>query len=141
MPQFAKFEDTYSCISIVHPTMPMQHIVHPFEREHIYGITILCFDALIFHINIPCDKTFLWVPIFLKLWPWPWSLTHYFFKTLPLLITFEKWVLELWYFTWMFPGIKPFCGYPYFWHCDLDLELWYFTWVFLVIRPFWGFIF
>ena len=24
MPQFAKFEDTYSCISIVHPTMPMQ---------------------------------------------------------------------------------------------------------------------
>ena len=34
--------------------------------------------ALIFHINIPCDKTFPWVPLFFTLWPW--SLTHFFFK-------------------------------------------------------------
>ena len=44
--------------------------------------------ALIFHLSIPCDETFLWVPLFFTLWPWPDSLT-YFFKTLILLITFE----------------------------------------------------
>ena len=37
--------------------------------------------ALIFHMSIPCDKTFLWTPSFLTLWPWPWSLS-YFLKTL-----------------------------------------------------------
>ena len=34
--------------------------------------------ALIFHINIPCNKTFPRVPLFFTLWPWPWSLTHFF---------------------------------------------------------------
>ena len=75
-----------------------------------------------------------------------------------LLITFEQWVLELWYFTWVFLVMRPFCGYHYSWPFDLDLgvwpilkkktltflitfekwmlELWYFTWVFLVMRPF-----
>ena len=77
-----------------------------------------------------------------------------------LLITFEQWVLELWYFTWVFLVIRPFCGYYYFLPCDLDfgvwpiflktltllktfeqwvLELWYFTRVSLVIRPLRGF--
>ena len=28
-------------------------------------------------MNIPCDKTFHWVPLFFTLWPWPWSLTHF----------------------------------------------------------------
>ena len=50
--------------------------------------------ALIFHMNIPCEKTFLWVPLFFTLWPWSWSLIH-FLKTLTLLITFERWVLFL----------------------------------------------
>ena len=50
--------------------------------------------ALIFHMNITCDKTFLLKPLFLTLWSWPWSLTD-FLKTLTLLITFEQWVLEL----------------------------------------------
>ena len=106
---------------------------------------------LIFHMN----KTFPWVPIFFTLWSWPWSLTHSL-KTLTLLITFEQWVLELWYFTWVFLVIRPFRGYHNFLPCDLDLgvdpffenfnlgynfwtvsaELWYFTWVFLVLRPF-----
>ena len=49
--------------------------------------------ALVFHMSIPCDKTFSWVPLFLTLWPWPWSLTH-ILKTLTLLISFEQWVLE-----------------------------------------------
>ena len=31
--------------------------------------------ALIFHSSIPCDKTFLWVPLFFTLWTWPLSLT------------------------------------------------------------------
>ena len=41
--------------------------------------------AFIFHLRISCDKNFPWVPIFLILWPWPWSLT-YFQKTLTLAI-------------------------------------------------------
>ena len=76
--------------------------------------------ALIFHMSIPCDKTFLWIPLFLTLWPWPWRLT-YFLKTLTLWISFEQWVLELWYYTWVFLVIRPFSGYHYFWPCDLDL--------------------
>ena len=35
-------------------------------------------------------------------------------ETLTLLITFEQWVLELWYFTWVFLVIRPFSGYNYF---------------------------
>ena len=50
-------------------------------------------------------------------------------ETYTLLITFEQWVLELFfYFTWVFLVIRPFRGYHYFWHCDLDLGVW----------PFWG---
>ena len=45
-------------------------------------------------------------------------------ETLTLLITFEQWMLELWYFTWIFPVIRPFHGYHYFLPCDLDLGVW-----------------
>ena len=75
-------------------------------------------------------------------------------ETLTLLITFEQWALELWYFTRV-----SFRWVPFFLPCDLDLgvwpifgkltllitfeqwvlRLWYFTWVSLVIRPFLGF--
>ena len=48
---------------------------------------------------------------FLILWPWPWSLT-YFLKTLTLLITFEQWVLKLWFFTRVFLVMRPFYGVP-----------------------------
>ena len=34
--------------------------------------------ALIFHMSILCDKTYPWIPLFFTLWPWPWSLTHFF---------------------------------------------------------------
>ena len=120
-----------------------------------YNFWTVSARALIFHMIIPCDKTFQWVPLFFTLWPWPWSLTH-FLKTLTLLITVELWVLELWYFTWVLLVIRPLSGYHYFftlwpWPLSLTyflktltllitfelwvLELWYFTWVFLVIRP------
>ena len=42
-------------------------------------------------------------------------------ETLTLLITFEQRMLELWYFTWVFLVIRPFCGYHYFLPCDLYL--------------------
>ena len=80
--------------------------------------------ALIFHMSIPCDKTFRG---YHYLWPWPWSLT-YFLKTLTLRITFEHWVLELWYFTWVILVIRPFSRYHYFWPCDLDPGVWPIFW-------------
>ena len=72
---------------------------------------------------------------------------------------FWQWVLELWYFIWVFLVTRPFCGYHDFLPCDLDfevwtifenlvllitfeqlvLELWYFTGVILVTRPFRGY--
>ena len=112
-----------------------------------YNFWTVSAKALIFHMSISCD--------FFTQWPWPWSLA-YFFKTLTLLITFELWVLELWYFTWVFLVIKPIRWYHNFWPCDLDLRLWiffknwillitfelwvlepwYFTWISLVMRSF-----
>ena len=44
--------------------------------------------ALILYMWIPCDKTFLSIPKFLTLWPWPWHLT-FFSKNLTLAISFE----------------------------------------------------
>ena len=113
-------------------------------------------SALIFHMSIPCDKTFPWVPLFWTLWPWPWILIH-FLKTLTLPITFEQWVREIWYFTWIFPVKRHFRGYDNFFLVTLILEseqfkkknltlpitfvqwlleLWYFTLLILVTRPF-----
>ena len=127
-------------------------VMRPFRGYHYfwYFWTVRAI-ALIFHTDIPCDKTFSWVPLFFNLWHWPWRLT-YFLKTLTLIISFEQWVQELWYFTWIFPVIGPFHGYHYFWHYFLktltllitfeqwDLEIWYFTWVFLEIWYFtWAF--
>ena len=77
--------------------------------------------ALIFHMNIPSDKNVPWVPSFFTLWLWTWSLFH-FLKTLTLLITLKQCVLELWYFTWIFPVIRPFRGYHYFDPVTLTLE-------------------
>ena len=38
---------------------------------------LITFEQWVF-MSISRDKTFLWVPLFLTLWPWPWSLTHFF---------------------------------------------------------------
>ena len=63
-----------------------------------------------YHYFLPCDLDLVVWPIFLK--------------TLTLLITFEQWVLELWYFTWVFLVMRPFSGYHFFLPCDLDLWVW-----------------
>ena len=73
-----------------------------------------------------------------------------FSETLTLQITFEQWVLELWYFTWIFPVIGPlfFALWPWPWSLthflktstliitfeQWVLELSYCTWAFLVTR-------
>jgi hypothetical protein len=66
--------------------------------------------AFTFHLSVSCDKTFPWVPKKLTLLPWPWCLT-YLIKTLTLAISFEWYVLRLWYFTCVFLVTWPFCGY------------------------------
>ena len=55
-------------------------------------------------------------------------LFSFFFKILTMLITFEQWVQELWYFTWIFPVIRLFRGWHYFLPCDLDLGVWPIFW-------------
>jgi hypothetical protein len=123
-----------------------------------HNFWMVCTRALIFQLSISCDKTFLWVPKVLTLWPWPWCLMC-LLKMLSLAITFEWYVLGLLYFTWVFLVTKPFHRYQNFWSCDLDLGVWptykninlgynfwmyvlrlrYFTWVFLLTRPFCGY--
>ena len=46
----------------------------PFFETNLWTVSA---RALIFHISIPFEKTFPWVT-FLTLWPWPWSLTHFY---------------------------------------------------------------
>jgi hypothetical protein len=72
---------------------------------------------------IPYDKTFLLVPNFKTLWPWPWSLIH-FSKTLKLAISFEWQVIGLSHFICVFLMTRHFYWYQSFWPCDLDLEVW-----------------
>ena len=79
--------------------------------------------ALILHKCIPCDKTFLSIPKFLTLWPWPWLLT-YFWKNLTLAITFEPKEVGLSYFTFVFLVARPFCWNQNFLPHDLDLDFW-----------------
>ena len=92
--------------------------------------------ALIFHMNISCDKTFPWGALFFTLWPWPWSLTH-FLKPLTLLMTFQQWVLELLFFTWLFPVTKPFHGYRYTNPVSLTSEFGQFFENFNLANKFW----
>ena len=92
--------------------------------------------------SLPVMRPFRRYHIFL-LWPLPWSLTNYL-KTLTLLITFEQWVLGLWYFTIIFYPLILTLEYDPFLETltflltfeQWVLELWYFTWIFPVIRPF-----
>ena len=62
-----------------------------------WGHSVYC-PSFCHSVNLSDAFTFPWVLTYLTLWSWPWSLT-YFLKTLTLPITFEQWMLELWYFT------------------------------------------
>ena len=78
--------------------------------------------ALIFHMNIPSGKNFLYVQtcwscdLDLRVWPFKK-------RTLTLLITFEQWVLELWFFTEEFHETRFLYGYQQFELCDIDLQV------------------
>ena len=82
-----------------------------------YNFLAVSARTFIVHINIPCDKTFPWIPLFFTLDLGVWPIFEHFY----LHITFKQWVLELWYFTWIFRVIRPFRWYHYFLLWDLDL--------------------
>ena len=79
--------------------------------------------ALILHKCIPCDKTFLLIPKFLTLWPWPWLLT-YFWKNLTLATTFEPKEIGLSYFTCVLLVTRPSCWIQNFSPREFDLDFW-----------------
>ena len=137
------------------PLVPTVFALWPLPWSLTYLLKTL---TLLFYMNILLDKISQRVPTILTSWPWPRRLT-YFFKTLNLLINFEQWVIELWYFTWVFYETKTPSGTNnvdlviltlWSWPLSLAyflktlillitfeewvLELWYFTWIFLVIR-------
>jgi hypothetical protein len=56
-------------------TLKFDPLFKNFNIDHI--IWMVSDRAFIFHMCVPYDKTFLLVPKFLTLWPWPWSLTHF----------------------------------------------------------------
>ena len=63
-------------------------------------------------------------------------MTH-FLKTLTLLTIFEQSVLKLWYFTWIFPVIKPICECHFFYPVTLTLEFDPFFVNFNIANNFW----
>ena len=68
-------------------------------------------------MNIPYDKTFPWVPLFFTLWPWPWSLTH-FFENFNLIYNFWTVSARAFIFLLKIPSDKIFLLVPF------DLDIW-----------------
>ena len=112
--------------------------------------------AFIFYMCISCDKTFLSIPKFSNLWPWPWLQT-YFWKTLNLGHNFWTKRDRAFIFHMCISCGKTFLLIPkfltswpwpwlltYFWKNltlaitfePKEMGLSYFTCVFLVGRPF-----
>jgi hypothetical protein len=76
---------------------------------------------LIFYMNIPCDKTFPWLPRFCYL-----TLTLVIdplLTSLSIARYFECHIIGLLYFPWPFLVLRLSCGYYHFWHYDLGLQL------------------
>ena len=114
-----------------------------------YHVTLTFEFDIKFYISSLCDKTYLGLPFTFKqwvlqfrpndvsleyferqvlsmetniidLWPLPWILA-YFLETLTLSITFQQWVVELWYFIWTFIVTRPFHWYQHFLPMTFDL--------------------
>ena len=81
-------------------------------------------ELLEFHMSIPSSKTFLWVPTFFNLWPWPWGLTYFFKKNINLANIFWTVSARALIFHMSIPW-DYFRWYQKFWPCDLDLGVWY----------------
>ena len=119
-----------------HWSWSLTHLLKTWTLLTVYDIWTMSVRALIFHMSISCDKTFPLVPTFLILWHWSWSLTH-LLKTLTLLITFEQWVLELKYFTWVFLMTTHFRVYQHFLPYNPDLGVWPTFWKHYLVNKFW----
>ena len=110
--------------------------------------------ALIFHMSIPCDKTFQRVLLF---WPCDLGVWPFFKKTLTLPITFKQGVLAL-IFHMNIPWDKALQWVQQFWPYDLDVwpTIWillillktfelevlvfiHITWIFVVVKSFHGY--
>jgi hypothetical protein len=79
-----------------------------------YIFWMVCTRTLIFHMRVCCVKSFQWVSTGLTLWPWRLCLTS-LLKTLTLAVSFEWYVLRLWYFTWSVPWDKTLPRYQQIW--------------------------
>lgn len=89
------------------------------------------FELMIFR---PTDKILIWRNEVQ-------AMRNFLLKTLILLITFQKWVLELCCFTWIFSVIRYFCWYLTFWsifpkngHCSKVLNYKYSSFHTFILR-------
>ena len=62
-----------------------------------------------------------------QFWPWPWSSTYFYKKKkkkkFNLANDIQQWVLELWYFTWIFLAIRSFFWYQFLKKIIVNLSL------------------
>jgi hypothetical protein len=80
-------------------TLTMVFDQHSENFNNTYDIISMVYTrTLIFHIKVCCNKSFPWVPTGLTMLPWPVCFT-YWLKTLTLAVSFEWYLLGLWYFT------------------------------------------
>ena len=108
-------------------TYPVSNFTIAKNFNHGYNFWMVGITTLILHMSVHCDKIFPMIPTNLTLWPWPWCLT-YLSKTLKLDISFEWYMLGLWYFSWVFLMTTPFHYYLKISLCDLDFNVWPMYW-------------
>jgi hypothetical protein len=110
---------------------------------------LVCTRTLVFRTSVCCDKFFQMVQTSFTLWPWPLCLTGKL-KIFTLALSFECYVLGLWYCTWVFLKTRPWHGYinridlhHYIENLNFSHKSWIvctknFIWLFFVRRPFHG---